>query len=326
MRRLSAAGYKGAVAREIVVPDWWDEDCDRDPSLLPEVELRVARFVDQPLSVVRDPAAPIAAPAYPGTQLRRIRDIHRDRLGPAIHVGLRVAEAAIRCWGDALPPVRLPPLDPTGWRAAIPRVGEVVRLRDVVEDLWSRGIPVLHLATVPSPSFQGMACLVHGRPVIIIAHDLDEPARLAFVIAHEVAHVVNGDCTDGQPVVDEEDVVDDDHVIERRADLYSVRVLAGAAPIPHVDGRDPKALATAAAKIEKEHGVDAALVVRAWGKRNNEHAKATQAVHALYLMKGGKRTLREALDRHLDLEGASESDRALLRCLHGDPRHDAAAR
>ena len=325
MRRLSAAGFKPAVAREAVLPDWWGKDCEADPSLLPEIEFRIARFLEAPLAIIRDPHEPLAHPTYAGAQLRRVRDINRDRLGPAIHMGLQVARATLRCWRGSIPDLRLPPTDPASWREQIPRAGQPVHLADVVSDLWQRGVPVIHVAITPSPSFQGMVCVVDDRPVVVLAHDFDEPARLAFVIVHEASHAVHGDCAPNQPVVDEEDVVEDDHEMERRADIYSVRVLAGPAPIPQLDERGIKELATKAVEIERDHGVDAALVIRAWGKRTNEHSKATQAVQALYRMKGGKRTRRDAFDRHVDLDGAAESDRALLRCLHGDPlRHESA--
>lgn len=324
MRRLSAAGFKGDLVRSAVLPDWWGDDCASDPGVLPDIEIRVARFLGAPLSVVRDPSSPLAAPDYPGAQLRRVHDIHRDRLAPAIHAALRIAEAAVRSWHGSAPPVVLPPLDPLEWRGELTKGGSVIRLPDVLCDLWRRGIPVLHVELRPAPSFQGMVCIVQGRPVVVLAHDLDEPARLAFVIAHEVAHVVHGDCAPGQPVVDEEDVNPDDHDVERRADLYSARTLT-TGRIHDLRKGVPKDLASQALEVEKEHRIDAALVIRGWGKRHNEHMLATQAVHALYRMKGGKRAIREEFDRHVDLSGASESDRALLRCLYGEPERNAPA-
>lgn len=325
MRRLSAAGFKREFARQAVLPDWWDDSCAADAALLPEVEIRVARFIGAPLALVRDASAALAAPAYPGAQLRRVRDINRDRLGPAIHAGLQVAAAVVRNWRGAAPPVRLPPIDSTVWRNQIARPKPVVRLADVLADLWGRGIPVVHVEVLPAPSFQGLACIVEGRPVVLLAHDFDEPARLAFFIAHEVAHIVYGDCSPGQPVVDEQDEVSDDHEIERRADGYAIKVLTGGAPIPRVDASGFKALAAEASAIEKAHGVDAATIVWSWAKRGGDYAKATLAVQALYRMKGGKRAIREQFNSHVDLDAASESDRALLRCLFGDPERDAAA-
>jgi Zn-dependent peptidase ImmA (M78 family) len=326
MKRVSAAGFKPAVARELLLPDWWDESCAEEPGLLPEIEFRVARFMGAMLQTVRDPTAVLAAPAYPGAQLRRVRDIDLDRVTPAIHTCLRVAEATVRCWRDGPPELRLPPKDPEAWRQAVPRTKGIVRLDGVLADLWARGIPVVHVQVMPSPSFQGMVCLIDGRPVLILAHDFDEPARLAFIIAHEAAHAVFGDCEPGHPIIDEDDATDDDRDTERRADTYAIRVLAGPERLPSLESAEPKDLATQAYALEEKTGVDAALIVRRWGKENKRYDLATLAVQALYRDKRGKRLIREAFDRHIDLEGASESDRALLRCLHGDPQRHATPR
>lgn len=327
MKRLSAAGFKSAVARQIVLPDWWDESCVDAPEVLPEVELRVARFVGATLADVRNPKLALASPAYPGAQLRRVKNIDRDRLAPAIHLGLKVAEATVRNWRGSVPVVRIPPDDPLDWRAQLIRRGPVIRLPALLEDLWERGVPVVHIEVRPSPSFQGMVCIVGGRPVIVLAHDLDDPARLAFVVAHEMAHVVAGDCVEGQPVVDEDEVNPDDHATERSADRYAARVLTGG-KIPKLEDADPKDLARQALVVEQSAQIDAALVVHWWAKSHAEsgskvYARAALAREAMYRHTLGKRRLREAFDEHIDLEAASESDRALLRCLFLDPERDA---
>ncbi len=171
-----------------------------------------------------------------------------------------------------------------------------------------------------------MVCLVDGRPVLLLAHDFDEPARLAFIIAHEAAHAVFGDCEPGQPIIDENDAVEDDRDTERRADGYAIRVLAGPEKLPPLASAEPKVLARQAYALEEKTGVDAALIVRRWGKETGKHDIATLAVRALYRDKLGKRQIREAFDRHIDIDEASESDRALLRCLHGDPQRHATPR
>ncbi len=325
MRRVSAAGFKPAVARALLLPDWWDDTCADDPALVPEIEFRVARFLGVSLAAVRDPRLSLAAPAYRGAQLRRVRNITLDRVAPAIHVGLRVAEATVRCWRGGAPMVDMPPIDPETWRQNIPRTKGVVRLDGMLSDLWTRGIPVVHIETMPSPSFQGMVCLIEGRPVLILAHDFDEPARLAFIIAHEAAHAVFGDCAADHPVVDEDDSVEDEGNTERRADHYSIRVLAGPQRLPTLKSATPKNLARQASALERNTGVDASLIIRRWGKEHQKYDVATLAVKALYKATGGKRLIREAFDQHIDLEGASETDRALLRCIHGDPRRYATS-
>lgn len=319
MRRLSRAGFKSDFVRPAILPDWWDDDCANDPSLLPEVEIRVARFLGRSVSDVRDPARELAAPAYDRAQLRRVRDIDRDRLRAAIHTGLQVAGAVVRSMRDPGRPVRPVPDDATAWRNAIPRANKAVTLEDIVVDVWERGIPVVPLDVLPAPSFQGLACVVEGRPVVLLGHRHDEPGRVAFIVAHEAGHVAHGDCAPDQPVVDEEEEVADDADIERRADRFATRVVVGSDEIPAVTAADFRQLARLAVAQEKTTGADASAIIYAWARRTGDYAKASMAVKALYRAMGARQKLRTLFDRYVDLEGAAESDRLLLRCVHGDP-------
>jgi hypothetical protein len=322
MRRLAAAGFKRDFARVAVLPEWWDASCETDDRLLNDVEIRVARFLGAPLAVVRDPSAPLAAPTYSGAQLRRVRNIDRDRLGPAIHAALNIATAVVR--NSGLPPVKLPPIDPIAWRNQIQRGRPALKLNDLLADAWLRGVPILHVDALPAPSFQGVACVVDGRPVVLICHDLDEPGRLAFIVAHEIGHIVNGDCTQDQPVIDEEEEISDDAEIEKRADEFATAVLTGGVPIPIVTASGYKDLAQKAFAIEQKHAADASAVVWSWARRTGDYPTAMMAANALYLSRGGKQAIRRHIDTHLNLDDASDSDRALLRCLSRDPERDAA--
>lgn len=176
MRRLGAAGFKREFARTAVLPDWWDASAEADPRLLSEVEARVARFLGAPLAIVRDPSAALTSPAYAGAQLRRVRDIDRDRLGPAIHAALKIAAAVVR--NTATPEVQLLPTDPRAWRSEISRSNAVLRLDDLLDDLWNRGIPVVHVDSLPKPAFQAIACVVAGRPVVLICRSVLLTSRI----------------------------------------------------------------------------------------------------------------------------------------------------
>jgi Zn-dependent peptidase ImmA (M78 family) len=195
-------------------------------------------------------------------------------------------------------------------------------LNDIATDLWVRGIPVVPLDVLPAPSFQGVACIVEDRPVVLLGHKYDEPGRVAFLVAHEAGHVAAGDCAPDQPVVDKEEEIADDTNIERRADQYARRVLIGSDSVPVIDGADFKALASQAETIERETGAEASTVIFAWARHTGDYAKATMAVKALYRGTGARRQLRQLFDRHVDLVAATESDRALLRCVYGDPERD----
>ncbi|MCK6575230.1 ImmA/IrrE family metallo-endopeptidase [Myxococcota bacterium] len=325
MRRLADAGFPRDFARAAVLPDWWEAECARDPDLLPDIELRVARFIRAPLSVVRDPAAALVAPGVPGARLRRVRTARPDRLAPAVYTGLQIAAAAVRCLREPARGLRVPPADAKAWRKEVPLNKMAVDLKGVVADLWARGIPVLHVEVLPTPSYQGMACVVEGRPVVLIGHGYDDPARLAFFIGHEAGHVANADCAVEQPVVDDQNDIPDADPIEKRADQYSADLLLGDANVPPNDTLDFRSLAAVCAFAGKPHGADPAALAWAWAERTKEFQTASMAVQALYRARGGKRILRELVDENLNLGDAAESDRSLLRCLYGDPERNATS-
>lgn len=310
--------------RPAILPDWWDETCGNDPSLLPDIEIRVARFLGVPLAAVRDPNTSLDPPAYPQAQLRRVRDLDRDRLAPAIHSAMQIAGAVVRSLRAPAPDHVMLPTDGLEWRDQIVRERAIVTLDDILNDLWPHGIPVVPLDVLPAPNFQGAACIVEGRPVILLGHKHDEPGRIAFRVAHEAGHIAAGDCMPNQPVVDAEEEVRDDADIEHKADRYATRTLVGGDLPPLVDGTNYKELATRASQLELTSGADAGAILHAWAARTGDYAKASMAVNALYRGTGARRQLRQHFDRHVDLEAATESDRALLRCVHGEPERDAA--
>ena len=179
-----------------------------------------------------------------------------------------------------------------------------------------------------TPSFQGLVGIVDGRPVILLGHKHDEPGRIAFVVAHEAGHVAAGDCAPDQPVVDEEEDIQDDTPIERRADQYATRVLVGSDTIPDINGTSFKDLARRAAELERNTGANASTLIFAWARRTpslGNYQTATLAVKALYRSTGARRQLRQLFDQYVDIAAATETDRALLRCVFGESeRHEAA--
>jgi hypothetical protein len=314
LQRLSKAGFSKDFVKTAILPDWWEDSCAEDPALVQDFEFRIARFLGSPLATVSDPAIALSPLVYPNAQLRRVRNIDRDRLAAAIHVAIQVASATVRNLRGAPPPQDLP-MDGLTWREQIIRPGAAVQLADVLRDLWTRGIPVIPVDALPAPSFQGMACVVEGRPAIVISYKHDEPGRVAFLSAHEAAHIAAGDCAPDQPVIDEEDEISDDTDIEARADDYAARVLVGSAAVPDVNtslSRDFKDLARQASSIERQSGADASAVIFAWARTTGDYATATMAVKALYRNVGARRQLRELFAQHVNIADAGETDRALL--------------
>ena len=322
MRRVSRAGFKPDFLREAVLPDWWDRSCETDAKLLSDVEFRISRFLGVPLDSLWE-GERIRGPVYAQARLRHVKSQGRSRLNAAVHAGIRIAEAATRYFRTSEPP-RLPDRDPIVWRQSLLASHPLVNLGATLDDLWSRGIPSLHVQVLPRPRFQGMACVVDHRPVIELGYGHDEPAKLLYHLIHEVAHVALGHCEKGAPVVDEADVPDDEE-LEREADRYALSVIAGSEPPSQLQGKDPKTLALEAHLIESAHRVDAGFLIWSWANATKNFTMAELALEALYRKHGATRLLRNVTEANLRLQDASESDRTLLRCLYGDPERNASS-
>lgn len=324
LKSLRAAGFPKSFVEQCLLPDWWDESCATDPAVMPEVELRVARFLRCSVEDVRS-LRPLGGPSYPGAQMRRVRDVDRDRLAPAIHAALQIAAATVRTLRDAIP-VQEPPADAQVWRDSITSPGRPLTLDQLVGDLWRRGIPVIPITHLPSPSFQGLAGHVEGRPVVVIHHRHDQPGRVAFVVAHEAGHIAAGDCSPGEPVVDQVEEIADKDGVESRADSYATRVLVGADSIPAIDGSDFRTLARKAFDVEEATGADAGSLIFAWARRTGDYARAQQAVKALHRDQGGRAILAKHFESNVALEEASDTDRSLLRCVEDPAGADESPR
>ena len=314
MRRLSRGGFQRHFLERAILPDWWVEDCKHDPDLMWDLTLRVARFLELPVEAIRDPQVDLRPRVNPDAPLRRVRDLPPERLSPAIFAALKIAEAVVRNLRDPTLPVRALPRDAIGWRKQLADAGSVT-LDALLSDLWRRGIPVISAEFLPSPSFQGLAGLVQGRPVIVLGHKHDEPGRVAFIVAHEAGHITAGDCRQDCPVVDEQDEILDTHDIEKRADRFAIRTLVGAEEVSEIRGANFRTLAKAAFDCERNTGADASVLIYSWARKSGDYSTATRAVAALYRSTGARDSLASQFDQAVDISAASESDRSLLGCV-----------
>ncbi len=241
---------------------------------------------------------------------------------------MQIAGAVVRNLKEPVPAPTAPPSDGLAWRQEIRGFDGSSVLDAIVEDLWTRGIPVVPAHLLPTPGFQGLAAVVEDRPVVVLGHRHDEPGRVAFRISHEVGHIAKGHCTPDAPVVDEDEEILQDDEMEELADEYAVRALVGEAaislPSPSALGnfRD---LANQAATVARETGVDAGAIIFSWARATGDYATATTATKALYLATGATRILRQYFRRFVDAEGASPSDQELMRVIVPGPPPSADA-
>ena len=324
MSRLSSAGFKKPFVHAALLPDWWDDDCSENPNVLPDFEIRVARFLHCSLSHIRNASVALSASTETGPRLRKVRSVRGDRLDPAIHTAVEVAKAVVRNLTEGQQPV-IPSRDPLVWRDKLTsELNGTIQLRDILNHLWSTGIPVVQLNDyVPRPRFQALACVVEDHPVVVLGHKYEEPGRVAFLVAHEIGHISAGHCTEAITMLDENAEVDDDSPYERVADEYAQDFLVGP-EVPTIihDGEqlDARALAERASQIEATTGADASYMIYRWAAKTLDYPMATAAVRALYRASGAQRQLSDLYLANVHAIDASESDMGLLQCVYDQTR------
>jgi IrrE N-terminal-like domain len=323
LRRLSRAGFKRDFVRLAILPDWWEFTLESDATLLPDLEVRVARFLGMTVSDVRDPSHPLAFPTASSTVLRKAANVDAERLRPAIHAAHRVAEAVVRNLRNNYTSNL-----PTGaeeWRREMGGGRTPITLECMLQDLWKRGIPVIPMECLPSPSFQGLATVIEDRPVIVIGQKHDAPGRVGFFVAHETGHIVAGDCDNGRTIVDEEETTSDSSDIEKNADQYASHVLLGGVAPNTLKGDNYRELATRAHDIERETGAEAGALIFHWARNSGEFQTASMAVAALYQEHGARELMARFMVENVSMDEASETDRALLDLATSEPESTTAS-
>lgn len=329
MQRIDAAGIDSRFVSKAILPSWWTAECEADGELLPDVEFMVARFLDAPLALVRDPSVPLALPSHTSAQLKAGKGRARPELAAAIHATERVLAATIRSL-RAVPREEELLRDPREWRQLLTRDGAPPSLATVTADLWRLGIPVVPIEVLPAGKrFMALATKINGRGAIAIAHADDAPARLLFWLAHEAGHLANGDCDDGVAVVDAEEARDQGDEREVAADRFALLMLSGSASGLQLRKRGAVAMAAEAETLGGQQDVDAGHLVLSSAENRRRagdkdaYAEANLALRELWLHQGGQAELRRQFDEHVDLLAANEDDRSLLRCVRLDPGPDA---
>lgn len=316
MVRLQDAGFGGPFS-QVLLPDWWSKECESDVSLLPEIEIAVARLLRLPIATVRNPALALQPNTFPNARLRTKASTTRSGIAASMHAAITVAGAVVRNLTDDEEYESIPE-DPLVWRKQIlakhPK-GTALGLNELVGDLWERRIPVIHLKVVPSPKFQGLACIVNGRPVIILAWNTDASAELLFHCAHEAGHIAKRHVAEDRPVFDETQDSSTDP-IEVEATEYALALLNGAKK-PSLPSAVFSAhqLVRLADEASVKPRIDPGHIILSWGHIHSEWQISRAALRMGGMSKGGKATLDKAFLKHVNVEDASETDRRLLQCV-----------
>ena len=174
----------------------------------------------------------------------------------------------------------------------------------LLDAAWMHGIAVFHFSPVPSAAkfFAGMAYYEGKRPAVILATGYDALPRVAFHLAHEIAHILRGHVTPGGGMLADGD-------FERSTEDADERMADGDALELLTAERTPKlstacslrapALAKYARDYERRSPVHAGTVALIHGKTKDRMPVAAAALKLMGMDTGARRMIAEAARRRL---------------------------
>jgi len=307
-------------------PDWWSDAAEASPSAQAELRFSLARTLGlDPRSLLGDeeprfiwddsakfkgfsgdPSAERPVIASFGTALARML----LQATPTVSIGHSPAAADLRNY--------------------ILRTRPHVGLIELLATSWSLGIPVIHLRVYPlsAKRMSAMSVRIGDRYAILLARDAIYPASLAFHLAHELGHIFLHHLTDGQAIVDFDEVIGSTATAdteEGAADAYALEVLTGR---PAIDlqveggGRGARQLAAEAIRVGAKEHIEPGTIALAYGYATKHWNTANAALGHIYERPyDAWVAVNKVAKGHLRLDALPDESesyvRAVMGALHG---------
>jgi hypothetical protein len=192
-KRLSEIGFPPNFVREKALPDWWDEEFEATPGAVVEAAAYVSRRLNLDIASLLQLEV---APAFKQSCHVKFKTQHQtssQELKVAQYMTARVAEmVAYACVSECKPLPESAQLV----RKEILKTHNFVNLEGLLEFCWNYGVPVIHFDEFPplkgGRKFDGMVGYFYNRPVIVISLKHYSPAKLLFILGHELGHIIKG--------------------------------------------------------------------------------------------------------------------------------------
>lgn len=224
-QRLAKIGLSKKYLQDHILPPWWTEEVDQTPGTVTQGALYLSRRLNLDLTSLFTDPQPRFTTAATKFKTQDSADPEKLLLPQALALG--IAElAACAC---PIPYQDINHLSVSEIRQQILSHQPAVNLTGLLDFCWNQGIPVLHLNRFPSKvhCFHGMVAQFQGRPAIVISLNDKSPARLLFVIAHELGHILRGHLAKDSYRIDTEIQLESESDEENEANQIAAELLLG---------------------------------------------------------------------------------------------------
>lgn len=313
--RLSKMGFPPTFIQEKALPEWWNSDLEKNPVAVMEAAGYISKRLGLDIASVFNPNVPIEFKKVNSSKFKKRQTTDEQSLLVAQRLATRIAEMAGYV---SKSPFKGVVADASEIRRIILKNNPWVDLDGLVKFCWSCGIPVIHFSDFPpkTPKMDGMAAHLNGRPIIVISSGWKFSARLVFVIAHELGHIVFGHVQDGV-LIDEnilEEITDQE---EEEANNFAVKLLFGENEYSWRQMSSAVDLARTARKLGNQDQVDPGVVALNYAWQKSNWPIGMSALKIIEPKANASAKINKFLSDNLDWEELDSDSEEYLRLVTG---------
>lgn len=315
LHRLEQKGLQTSYVRDRALPSWWDTALENDPTVVAEAAGYIAKRLGLDIASVFTPEAEIEFKGQVQAKFKKRQGTDEQSLTVAQGLASRVAELVGYAVKPAYQEIHK---DAATLRQQILAQGCWVNLDSLLDLCWGHGIPVVHFSPPPgTKKIDGMVARLNGRPVIIICCARRAAAWLAFILAHELGHILAGHIQE-QFYVDESIAQEEQDPEELEANGIAATLLLGN-PNNYVWSSKlyPSRLVEIAQRFSTRDNVDPGIVCLNYGWQRNDWGIAMAALKAFEPIQNAPDTINQRLIPNLNWEKLDRDSQEYLRLVTG---------
>lgn len=273
-----------------LMPEWWDDEAAEDEGGLLELQILLARRLNVSLASLQSQAP---HPAFRETT-QRFKTVHPEgssQLAVAASIGHGLAQLlASACDKRVAQPLSAGQVR----EDLLASRDTAVTLAGLCRWMWEHGLPVVHVTGWPDGLRRpdAMCVRVGDRPVTLVVRKELHPPKLAYLVAHELGHIMSGhlDAVKNAVLVDDTLPVDAQQSVndpdEIEADSFAMTTLGGSALLALCrslvgPSYTELTLAVAALRAAKGTALEPGQVILGWGRLTEDWKLTNMALKYL---------------------------------------------
>lgn len=320
-RRLKLLGFDARFVRDLLLPDWWDDDLANVPANRAIAEATISRHLKISIDRLATADSELTIPSTVPVRLKSAtRGTNPEIVRPSIAIAQRIATLLVQSLSSALPKFECSTAHDI--RQEILVSHSKVTLESLIEYSWTHGIIVAHVDRLPKVTgfrkFDGLALFANEHPCVLLAEKNDAPAWLAFHLAHELGHLMCQHVTPGSALLPDENlerITNDSD--ENEADAFANELLTGdrSPNMNAVYGMTAEKLASAVQRVATDKQIDPAVFALVYGHNADRMPVAVKALHLMDQHIGARDQIRRFLSQHISTDNLRDTDAHLLEHL-----------